>query len=123
LWHLGSAEHFGDYAVQERELAVNKGFMLVTVLAVLLAVSLGCLAMLQTVTIHASLKAKSVKELIAQSLAEAGMWYALWKCKKDPSACAGPITLDESGSEIVITKEDSLGGTSKIEVAVTYSDE
>ena len=88
---------------------VRKGFILITVLAVLLVIALGAATVLQSVGSQANLKAKSLKEAKSQYLAEAGMQYALWKCRTS-SCTAGTIIdpLDGLATETIVIDATSV---------------
>lgn len=93
---------------------MKKGFALITVLVVLILVAMGSAAILTSVGSFNTMKAKNVQEIKAQYLAEAGMQYALWKCRT--SACATEsISIDEVS--VAIT-----AALPKITVQVSYPD-
>ena len=94
---------------------MKKGFALITVLVVLILIAMGSAAILTSVGSFNTMKAKNVSEIKAQYLAEAGMQYALWKCRT--SACATEsISIDGVSVDI---NADALP---KITVQVLYPD-
>jgi type II secretory pathway component PulK len=60
---------------------MKNGFALITILAVVIMIALGAAALLQSVGSHIGMKSNNLQEVKAQYLAEAGMQYAMWKCR------------------------------------------
>ena len=66
---------------------MKKGFSLIAVLAVVIMIALGTVTVLQSVGSQTSMKGNNLQEVKAQYLAEAGMQYALWRCRTSGSGC------------------------------------
>jgi Tfp pilus assembly protein PilX len=97
---------------------MEKGFSLITVLAVLVVLALGTATVLQAVGSHTNMKSNNIQEVKARFLAEAGMQHALWKCRTS-SCTTETITID--GTSVAITKT-ALTNSYKIQVVVDYTD-
>jgi len=65
---------------------MKKGFVLITVLAILILIALGTAAVLQAVGSQTNLKFSNLQEVENQYLAEAGMQFALWNCRTNGCA-------------------------------------
>lgn len=84
----------------------KKGFSLITVLAALVVLMLGTAAILQAVGSYANMKYNNHQEVKARFLAEAGMQYALWKCRTGscpPSSTIPPSSWPSTGCPPVAT--------------------
>ena len=99
---------------------MEKGFALITVLAVLLMIALGSAAILQSMGSQTNLKSLNVQEVQNQGLAEAGMQHALWRCRTNTTGCSGvtPCCIAEEvtigGARVAIR----LPETGKISICV-----
>ena len=101
---------------------MKKGFALITILAVLIIIALGTATILQSVGSHTSMKSNNVSEVKAQYLAEAGMQYALWVCRKNNGNCssaAGILNIATTGLEQDIIISLPVSGQIKVEVSYT----
>jgi len=101
---------------------MKKGFALITVLAVLIIIGIGSLAILKAVTSHATMKVRNVNEIKAQYLAEAGMQRALWKCRDNNGVCVSEpeFNIDGTKVEINVTEAPAGSKTYQIVVGVSY---
>jgi len=79
---------------------MQKGFALITVLAILIMIALGTATVLQSLGSQTNMKSINLQDLKAQYLAEAGMQRALWKCRTT-GCVAETITID--GTSVAIT--------------------
>lgn len=93
---------------------MKKGFALITVLAILIIIGFGSLAILKAVTSHSVLKTTNINEIKAQYLAEAGMQHALWRCRT--TGCQNE-TLTIEGSSVAITQS----GANPVQLKVTVN--
>jgi Tfp pilus assembly protein PilX len=109
---------------------MRKGYVLVLVLAIVIVLSLGILAVIKSTGSLATVKIRDLQELKAQYLAEAGMTYANWKCKKDgchtlnATSPALPKAITGFDRDILITTSPTTPNTPpyKITVSVDYAD-
>lgn len=110
----------------------QKGFALITVLAVLIMLALGITAVLQSVGSHTSMKSLSVQETKAQYLAEAGMQYANWWCRTHSGDCSGlnvdppNVTLPKATTgfeQDINIKTNPLSGTGPYKIKICAGDD
>ncbi len=111
---------------------MKKGYVLILVLAIVIVLSLGILAVVRTTGGHTDIKIRNLQELKAQYLAEAGMTYANWKCHMygcDTLNVVSPgVTLPKATTgfeqDINITTVPTTHGADsyKITVSVSYLD-
>lgn len=99
---------------------MKKGFALVTCLAIVLVIALGTAGIFQAVGSHANMKANTLQEIQAKYLAEAGMEYALWKCRAANGGCASNATYSVDGTTVPITATSLGGGSYTIQTTVDY---
>lgn len=108
---------------------MRKGFALITILAVLIMVALGTATILQSVGSQTSMKSNNVRDVQTQYLTEAGMQYALYRCRTNAAGCPGgvatcciaeilPAATTGLGADIAIT----LPGPGEIKVDIVYAD-
>jgi Tfp pilus assembly protein PilX len=106
---------------------MQKGFALITVLAVLIMIALGTATVLQSIGSQASMKSLNLQELKDQYLAEAGMQYALWVCRKNNGNCsslnvtAPSVTLPKGTTGLeqdINIKTDPTSGTGPYKIKV-----
>ena len=100
---------------------MRRGFALITSLVVLILLAMGTAAVLKSVSSLNTQKTINMQELKAQYLAEAGMQYALYKCRTVGCAAAvGTLSKATTGLEqdIIIT----LPAAGQINVEVDYPD-
>lgn len=100
---------------------MKKGFALISVLAALILITLGITTVLNAVASHAGLKNRTLQELKAQYLAEAGMQRALWRCRTSNCSAANE-TFPEAGTTIAIATDPTTSGAAsyKIKITVDY---
>jgi Tfp pilus assembly protein PilX len=111
-------------------MSLKKGFALITVLAVMIMIALGTATILQSMGSVSNLKNNNIREVQAQYLAEAGMQWALWRCRQAGGCSAQTINVpveDNFGraggtAPVVITLGALLGGVQQINVRVDYPD-
>jgi|GEM_PF-1476484 len=105
---------------------MKKGFALITVLAVVIVIALGTAAILQAVGSSTNMKINNLKDVQAQYLAEAGMQYALWKCRLANGGCADnlgyTITTNGITTAVPIDVTPLEGGATTVQVSVDYVD-
>lgn len=100
---------------------MKKGFALITVLAVLIMIALGTATVLQSLGSQTSMKVTNLQEVKAQYLAEAGMQYALYKCRTNNGNCASAVgTLAKATTGLEQDIVISLPASNKIKVEVSY---
>jgi len=98
----------------------KKGFALITVLAVLVMIALGTATILQSVGSQMNMKSNNLQEVKSQYLAEAGMQYALWKCKT--SGCASmPASVTIDGTTVSITAAETPVGSKVYRIITTIN--
>lgn len=99
---------------------MKKGFIMITVLAVLVMVALGAAALLQSAGSIAVLKANHVRDIRAQYLAEAGIQRAIWLCRT--TGCADEAAYSIDGDTVAIDVTDLGTGSTEIVATVNYAD-
>ena len=95
---------------------MKKGFAMISVLAIVLVLALGTATVLQSIGSQINMKTNNTRDLECRYLAEAGMQYALWKCRT--SGCLSGTTnqVDDYGVSVPTetkTDYDSKGTTVK----------
>jgi len=99
---------------------MKNGFALITCLAVVIVVALGTAGILQAIGSFANMKANTIQEVQAKYLAEAGMEYALWKCRTVNGGCTDNLTYSIEGTTVPIDVTSLGSGLYTIQTAVDY---
>ena len=103
----------------------NKGIAIFITLVLLFLLSLVAIAVLLTAYNYSSICEGQIKRLKAITSAEAGISYAYWKLRVDPSSIItspGPTTttIGISGTNVDITVTGPVSGRYTISSKVTY---
>ena len=99
---------------------MKKGFIMITVLAVLIMIAVGAAAIMQSTGSLTALKINNVEDIKAQYLAEAGIQRAIWLCRT--AACASEAAYTIDGRTVAITVTDLGSGNTQIQTTVNYTD-
>ena len=100
---------------------MKKGFVLITVLALLIMVALGAAAILQSVGSQTDMKSNNVKEIKTRYLAEAAMQHAIWKCRANGGVCSSDSITEDVTVPYVVTGPDLTTQRYTIQVDSTYA--
>ncbi|MFH0985769.1 MAG: hypothetical protein V1882_09600 [Candidatus Omnitrophota bacterium] len=102
---------------------LKRGFALITVLAIVIAIALGSATLLRSMGNVANMKTNIVGEIQSQYLSEAGMQYAMWLCRTASGVCPASVAYSIDGTNVAITATTLTPTTFyAITTAVTYTD-
>lgn len=84
----------------------------------MIIVGLGTTAMLQAMISYSQMKVVTIEKIRAQYLAEAGIQYAIWQCRKGDFT--SPIAIITEAWAITVTKNLQTNGSYEIKAVVRY---
>ena len=120
-WDRETFERYGltlffskKFGLKRRSNGAKKGFALITILAVLIMIAVVAATLLQSLGSHTTMKANNLQEVKAQYLAEAGMQYAMWKCRQSGGCASLPPSYVIEGTTVFFTKTLQADGSYKI---------
>jgi type II secretory pathway pseudopilin PulG len=118
-------------------MTMNKGFALITVLAVAIMIALTAATVLQSLSSYGSMKVTAFQEVKAAYLAEAASQHALYRCRTNTLGCGGgpnPCCVAETinlnsnplgvavNTPATITTINSGSGTTLVTATVAYQE-